>query len=319
MKPGPYPFTLRQLQYVVAVADLLSFRKAAEHCHVSQPSLSTQVAQLEDALGVVVFERDQRRVLVTAAGAELIDAARLVLRESEDLLERAVRAADPLAGVLNLGVIPTISPYVLPNVAPKLAAAFPRMTVTWTEARTMELVEALGSGAIDAALLALEAELGDVDHAVVANDPFVLALPPGHPLAKEKGPVSRQALRNVDVLLLDDGHCFRDQALAFCERARAHELAYRATSLTTLAAMVASGAGVTLLPELAVETEAGRAGLVTRSFESPVPARTLALVWRKRSPLAPTLRLVAEAIREAVPGRGAQPRGKAKARPRRSR
>lgn len=301
MRSGPYPFTLRQLQYVVAVAELLSFRRAAERCHVSQPSLSTQVAQLEDALGVVLFERDQRRVMVTSAGAPLIERAKVILRESEDLLERATRAMDPLSGKLDLGVIPTISPYLLPAAAPALREALPRMTLTWTEARTDELLAALEDGRLDAALVALEAELGDVEHAIVASDPFVLALPQAHPLAKGRGPVERRELRDVDVLLLDDGHCFREQALSFCSRARAKELAFRATSLSTLVQMVASGAGATLLPALSLSTEAARADLVLRPLADPVPTRTLGLVWRKRSPLVTSLEAVARAILEAYP------------------
>ncbi len=318
MMTGPYPFTLRQLQYVVAVAELLSFRRAAERCHVSQPSLSMQVAQLEEALGVVLFERDQRRVLITPAGKALLDGARRILREAEDLVVRAEQASDPLAGTLRLGVIPTISPYLLPAISTSLREAFPRLTIMWTEERTGALMEALDRGELDGALVALEAELGEVDRAVVAQDPFVLALPPGHPLAQESGPVSRGALRDVDVLLLDDGHCFREQALSFCSRARTRELAFRATSLTTLAAMVAAGAGATLLPQLSVPTESERAGLVIRPLEAPVPSRTLALTWRKRAPQAPVLEQVAQVIRETYPGVDrARPKAGARPRPRR--
>ncbi|HYG68621.1 MAG TPA: LysR substrate-binding domain-containing protein, partial [Anaeromyxobacteraceae bacterium] len=297
---APHPFTLRQLQYAVAVADTLSFRRAAERCHVSQPSLSTQIAELEGALGVRLFERDRRRVLVTSAGAALLDAARRVLVAADDLVGAARRAGDPLAGTLRVGVIPTVSPYLLPVATPALRAAHGRLNVRWLEDKTEVLVGRLHAGALDAALLALEAELGDVEHAVVANDPFLLAAPKDHPLAKRPGPASPGELREAEVLLLDDGHCLREQALAVCARAKASELEFRATSLPTLVSMVAGGAGVTLLPALAAPTEARRGELVLRPFAEPAPHRTIALVWRARSPLGSALRQVAATIRDAL-------------------
>jgi LysR family transcriptional regulator, hydrogen peroxide-inducible genes activator len=178
MKLSLWPFTLRQLQYVVAVAETLSFRAAAERCHVAQPSLSAQLAQLEKALGVRLFERDRRRVLLTAAGRVLVERARAVLRETGDLVEAAIRAGDPLNGRLQIGVIPTISPYLLPTAAPALRRAHPRLTVVWREEKTADLLRDLQAGALDAALLALEADIGDVERAVIARDPFVLATPP---------------------------------------------------------------------------------------------------------------------------------------------
>ena len=301
---GPHPFSLRQLQYAVAVGESLSFRKAAAACHVSQPSLSAQLAQLEDALGACLFERDRRRVLVTAAGKELLARARRVLLDADDLVAEARRAGDPLAGALRIGVIPTISPYLLPSVTPALRDAYPRLTTVWVEDKTETLVRSLDAGLLDAALLALEAEIGDVEHEVVADDPFVLATRPDDPLGTKATPAKAAELRDASVLLLDDGHCFRDQALAFCSSAKAHELEFRATSLPTLAHMVAAGAGVTILPQLAVPTEAQRAGLRVRAFATPVPHRTLALVWRRRSPLAPALRKLASTIRGAYPRPG---------------
>jgi len=296
---APLPFTLRQLQYVVAVAEDLSFRRAAERCHVSQPSLSAQVAGLEDALGVRLFERDRRRVLVTPAGAALVERARRVLREAGDLVDLARRTGDPLTGNLRLGVIPTISPYLLPELTAALRRAFPELTVMWAEDKTGVLVDDLADGALDGALVALEAELGEVESAVVGTDPFVLAAPPDHPLVRRKRPARLSELEGKSVLLLDDGHCFRDQALGLCTRAGAEELAFRATSLSTLAQMAAGGAGVTLLPALAVPTEASRAGLKVRRFVRPAPGRTLALVWRPRSPVGPALKRLAEVAGEA--------------------
>jgi LysR family hydrogen peroxide-inducible transcriptional activator len=299
MSHGPHPFTLRQLQYVVAVADSLSFRKAAERCHVSQPSLSAQLAQMEDALGVRLFERNRRRVLVTEAGREIVERGRLILRETDDLVALARGSSDPLSRTLRIGVIPTVSPYLLPRLTAALRAAYPALIVLWVEDRTEALVRSLEAGTIDAALLALESRIGDVESEVVGRDPFVLATPVGHPLGKKASPARPRELADADVLLLDDGHCFRDQALEVCSSAKAHELEFRATSLSTLAQMVAGGAGVTLLPELAVATEAKRAELAIRPFARPAPHRTIALVWRRRSPLDPALRRVAATARAA--------------------
>jgi LysR family transcriptional regulator, hydrogen peroxide-inducible genes activator len=310
MNLAPHPFTLRQLQYAVAVADTLSFHRAADRCHVSQPSLSAQLAQLEDALKVKLFERDRRRVLPTAAGAQLVERARRLLVETDDLVEEARRVGDPLAGTLRIGVIPTISPYLLPHLTPVLRKRYPKLTTRWIEDKTDVLVARLGAGELDAALLALEADIGPLDHEVIASDPFVLATPPGHPLGARSAPAAAAELGGASVLLLDDGHCFREQALSFCEKSDARELEFRATSLPTLAQMVAAGAGVTLLPELSLDAEARPAGLRVRRFADPAPHRTIALVWRPRSPLAAALRQIAIAMRGGYP-RAARARSRA--------
>ena len=303
MSLEPHAFSLRQLQYAVAVAEVLSFRKAAELCHVSQPALSAQIAHLEEVLGAALFERDRRRVLVTGAGLDLIERARTILRESNDLVESARRAGNPLMGSLRVGIIPTISPYLLPRVAPALRRAFPQLTLLWVEDKTEVLSRRLNEGSLDAAIVALESQLGDVDQAVIAADPFVIAAPLGSPIGSKTTPAKASELRDVGVLLLDDGHCFRDQALAICADAKASELEFRATSLTTLTQMVAAGAGVTLLPSLAVPTETQRAKLEVRPFAEPAPQRTVALVWRKRSPLSTALGQLARAIQKAYPSR----------------
>lgn len=299
MRSAPYPLTLRQLQYVLAVAEARSFRRAAEACRVSQPSLSQQIADAERALGVRLFERDRRRVLVTRAGEALLERARRVLVEADDLVEAAARLSDPLSGTLRIGVIPTVGPYVLPRAAPAIRKALPKLAVVWEEDRTAPLVRRVSAGELDAALLAREADLGDLVQTEIAQDPFVLAAPPGHRLARGGGPLRAAELRGERVLLLDDGHCLRDQALEVCARARAEELGFRATSLPTLVQMVASGAGVTLLPRVAVETEARRAGLRIRPFASPAPGRTLVLAWRRGSAVEHALRAVADAMRGA--------------------
>lgn len=299
MTATPHPFTLRQLQYALAVGETLSFRRAAERCRVAQPSLSAQVAALEEALGVRLFERNRRRVLITAAGAAVLERAREVAAAADALVEGARGAGDPLAGRLRVGVIPTISPYLLPTASPQIRAAFPRLRLEWLEEKTSVLVARLHAGALDGALLALEAELGEVDHALVAEDPFVLAAPRGHAALARPGPARAAELRGAEVLLLDEGHCLRAQALEVCSRARAREHEFRATSLPTLVQMVASGAGVTLLPRLSVPTEARTGQLALRDFASPAPRRTLALVWRRGAPVGDALRELARTLGEA--------------------
>jgi LysR family hydrogen peroxide-inducible transcriptional activator len=295
---APHPFTLRQLQYVVAVADRRSFRQAAQDCRVAQPSLSAQIAQVEDILGVRLFERDRRRVLPTPSGQALVERARALLRDADGMLDAARSLSDPLAGPLRVGVIPTIGPYLLPEVAPALHARFPRLLFLWTEDRTAALMALLASGAIDAALVALEAEVGDLPRVVLGKDPFVLAAPPGHALSSSRKGLDPSDLDGERVLFLDDGHCFRDQALAFCSRAGAEEAGFRATSLSTLVQMAAGGAGITLLPSLALAVENRRHALRTRHFATRAPSRTLALVWRRAAALEPALRAVGDALRE---------------------
>jgi LysR family hydrogen peroxide-inducible transcriptional activator len=303
----PPPFTLRQLQYAVALADTLSFRRAAEACGVSQPSLSAQLGELEAALGARLFERDRRRVLLTTAGEALVARARRVLTDAEDLADASRRLGDPLAGTLRIGVIPTISSYLLPDLVRALRHDHARLTVRWTEDKTETLVAALQDGALDAAVVALEADLGDLAREPIGRDPFLLAAPRGHALTRGAAPVPSAALAGERVLLLDDGHCLRDQALAVCGSARAEELGFRATSLSTLAQMVAAGAGVTLLPALAVPTESRRAALVVRPLADRAAFRTIGLVWRPSSPLALALRAIAATMREAYPGEVAAP------------
>jgi LysR family hydrogen peroxide-inducible transcriptional activator len=298
---GPHPFTLRQLQYVVAVAEELSFHRAAARCHVSQPSLSTQLADVEEALGLRLFERSRKRVLVTPKGRALVDRARRLLLEADELVHAAARTRDPFSGTLRLGVIPTISPYLLPAVTPHLRKKFPRLRIAWREDKTQALVEGLTSGDVEGAVVALEADIGDAPHAVIAVDPFVLVTRPDHALARRRSPVSEAELRGEELLLLDDGHCFRDQALEACATAAATEGEFRATSLSTLVQMVAGGGGITLIPALAVGTEARRARLSVRSVASPLARRTIALIWRQGSALESPLRAVAGALSDAYP------------------
>lgn len=294
------PYSLRQLQYLVAVADLSGFGRAAERCHVSQPALSAQIAQAERGLGVRVFERDRRTVRLTAAGAVIVERARQVLIAARDLVDTARDEADPLRGALRIGVIPTVCPYLLPEIAPALASVYPHLSVTWTEEKTAALIGQLREGTLDAAILASDAPPPGCELAALAVDTFVLAAAPGHPLVTRSTPLDPARLEGEDVLLLADGHCFRNQALALCSRAGASTSGYGATSLSTLVQMVANGASVTLLPSLAVPVENRRGQLAVRPFTKPAPGRTLALVWRRGAATKTTLESVARTIRGQI-------------------
>jgi LysR family hydrogen peroxide-inducible transcriptional activator len=303
--------SLRQLEYIVAVADLKGFRRAAAVCDVAQPSLSMQVALAERQLGVQIFERDSRSVRLSAAGASIVEQARRVLVAARELRELARQSADPFRGTLRLGVIPTIGPYLLPEITPALARSYPQLQLLWTEARTGDLVHELKSGGLDGVLLALEADVGDLEYEVIGRDTFVLAAAPKHSLVKSSKPTPPDVLSGQVVLLLDDGHCFREQALSFCTQASAGEHSFRATSLATLVQMVSAGTAVTLLPTLALPVENRRGQLRVRRFTAPEPGRTIALAWRRGSAMRQPLVTLAATIRAAMPaGSTVQGRGR---------
>ena len=295
------PYTLRQLQYLVAIADLGGFRRAADACGVAQPSMSAQVAQVEQALGVQVFERGVRGARVTAAGAFVIDRARAVLLASRDLGDTARQQGDPMHGTLRVGVIPTVCPYLLPEVAPAVSRALPRLQIIWSEDKTQALLEHVDQARLDGAILALDGRVDHLEHDPIGDDPFVLAAAPGHPLMKRTGAASPEVLRGATVFLLEDGHCFRDQALALCGASGATEADLRATGLSTLVQMVGAGAGVTLLPRLAVGVENRRGQLAVRPFKRPAPVRRLVLAWRKGAAMKRPLGAVADVIRKSWP------------------
>ncbi len=295
------PYSLRQLQYLVAVAELGGFRKAAEACGVSQPSLSAQVAQLEGAIGVQAFERGPRGVRVTAAGAPIVDRARQIFLAVRDLDDTARQQGDPFTGTLRLGVIPTVCPYLLPEVAAPLKARLPNMRLIWSEERTAPLVDQIDEARLDGAIVALDDRMAHLEHAPLGDDPFVLAAAPGHALMKHRGPASPALLDGATVFLLDDGHCFRDQALALCGARGARAADLNATGLSTLVQMVGGGNGVTLLPRLALAVENRRGQLAVRRFKSPAPMRRIVMVWRKGSAMKRPLDAIAGAIRKAWP------------------
>jgi LysR family hydrogen peroxide-inducible transcriptional activator len=280
--------------------------------------LSTQLTQVEEAFGVRLFERGRKRVIVTATGRDFVERAKRLVRDADQLVQAAHSSADPLSGSVRLGVIPTISPYLIPNLTSHLRRAFPRLKIQWVEEKTDTLIEKLVDGRIEAAVVALEADVGDVEREIIATDPFVLVTRPEHPLATKSSPASTAELRDEEVLLLTEGHCFREQALDLCDSARAKEGEFRATSLCTLVQMVSSGGGITLIPTLAVELEAKRAGLHVRPLAGSSARRTIALVWRKETPMDGLLRAIAKVMKEAYPRSESGDRGTRGARSRRT-
>ena len=289
--------SVRQLECVVAVADHGSFRKAAAALGISQPALSAQVQAAEDMLAVQVFERDRRAVLVTPAGEEVIARARLALEAIDGVADAARRRAEPLVGPLRLGVIPTIAPYWLPALLPAVRKRFPRLELILREEQTVRLLAQLATGQIDAALLALPVP-GDVTCAAIAREDFVVAAPRGAAILKKRGRLGERDLEDETVLLLEDGHCLRDQALAVCERGGGHEsMEVRATSLPTLVQMVAGGMGITLLPEAAADALVQPRGPVeVAPLGKPPPGRTIGLAWRTSSARLREFRLLAEVM-----------------------
>ena len=300
--------TLQDLRYVVTLAETRNFARAAKACYVSQPTLSTQIKKLEGELGLALFERTNKRVMPTPAGFELIAQARVVLEEAEKLQQMAQQALDPMAGPLRLGVIPTLGPYLLPHIVPRLRAAYPRLSLYLREDLTGNLIEQLRSGSLDAILLALPIHPDGLEIIALFQEPFVMALPKDSPLAG-KAEVMETDLMGVPLLLLEDGHCLRDQALAVCglPQPRGSE-DFRASSLETLRQMVAAGVGCTLLPALAADTvgaggeKLASEGLIElRSFSAPVPCRTIGMAARRGFPRMEMVRAFAELIKRHAP------------------
>lgn len=300
MKPLP---TLRQLRYLSALAEHRHFGRAAEACLVTQSTLSAGLQELEQILGTTLVERTKRWVMLTPLGVEVERRGARLLREAEDLTAIAAAASEPLSGTLRLGVIPTIAPYLLPRLFPRLRQGFPRLRLYLREDLSARLLESLGSGQIDAALLALPYDADGVDLAEICDDPFLLACPPGHPLCNKKN-LCPDDLGSAELLLLEEGHCLRDHALAACHlpSSRSGETV-RGTSLHTVVQMAASGLGVTLLPQLAVDAGAVEGtGLVVRPLGDDAPARRLALMWRKSSPRGAEFRQLAAFIHDLLAG-----------------
>lgn len=276
---------LRDLAYLVAVADHRHFGRAADACFVSQPTLSVQIKKLEQELGVPLVERGAQ-ILLTAAGEEVVDRARSVLREVDGIRDAARQATDPASGSLRVGLFPTLGPYLLPHVVPGVRARYPELELLLVEEKTERLLQLLRDGKLDAAVLALPVPDDRLHVEPLFEEAFVLAAPAGHPLADVPGPAPLSVLDGESVLLLEDGHCLRDQALSVCRLASAHERSgFRATSLETLRQMVAAGVGVTLLPELAVRPPVAPSDAIALvRFAAPEPTRQIAMLWRENDP-----------------------------------
>lgn len=294
--------TFRQLEYVVSIAEHGSFGKAAEHCFVTQPALSAQIAQLEKVLGVQLFERG-RRIRPTPAGEMVISQARKILTEVRELRDSARGLGEPLVGRIRLGVIPTVSPYLLPLILPELRTRFPRLRLSLKEALTRDLVAALHAGELDLLLLALDVEMGPVEEFVVMDDHFLLVVPPGHPLAS-KPELRQKDLESSKVLLLADGHCLRSHAIEACHLRPSKESDdFSASSLGTLVRLVEGGMGVTLLPEISVDAEAHKElGMKVLRFASPEPKRRIGMVWRRNCARKREYKLLASTIRKLLQG-----------------
>jgi LysR family hydrogen peroxide-inducible transcriptional activator len=275
---------LKDLRYLVAVADTRHFGRAAERSFVSQPTLSAQLKKMEHYLGVQLIERAPKRVSLTAAGEEIVARARRILESSDEIIELAKGHRDPLAGRLKVAFLPTIGPYLLPNVAARLRKHLPRLELMLYEYQTDPMLEKLHSGEIDVGILALPVVLDGFDSYELYKEPFTVAMPANHKLASRTS-IRIEDLSHETLLLLEDGHCLRDQALDICASGDVHEKQdFRATSIETLRQMVAAGVGITLLPELAGRGAYGNArGVIIKPFNRPVPTRTIGAIWRKSS------------------------------------
>ena len=288
---------LRDLAYLLAVADHRHFGKAAEACFVSQPTLSTQIRKLEEELGVVLIERAPRRIMLTAIGRDVVERARRILADVEQLKDAARRETDPEAGTLRLGVFPTLGPYLLPHLVPHLRERFSRLQLLLVEEKSDEIIARLRDGRLDAGLLALPLHDDRLQWQELFTEPFVLAVPEQHALAARDA-LSLHDLADERLLLLQEGHCLRDQALDVCRLAGAGETTgFQATSLETLRQMVAAGVGVTLLPQLAVTPPVPASdNMRLIPFATEPPSRRIALVWRRSSPQEAFMRTLAERI-----------------------
>src|ERR1700761_1316146 len=294
--------TLRQLQYLRLLAQHGSFSRAAEAAHVTQPTLSAGIQELERALGAPVVDRGRSGVFLTAVGEETNRRAGDILARSEDLVQAARSAGQPLTGRFRLGVIPTIAPFLLPKALPLLRTRFPALKLFLREDLTQRLIASLKAGQLDAALIALPFDMHGLNWAHVADDELLAAMPADHPLAKLKS-TDPAALEDEDLILLEDGHCLRDHALAACglkpPKIAAGEEGFAATSLPTLVQMVSSGLGVTFLPAMAVNgglTDA--AAVATRPIAPAHASREIVVAWRAGSNRAAEGRLLAEVLRE---------------------
>jgi LysR family transcriptional regulator, hydrogen peroxide-inducible genes activator len=295
---------LKDLKYLVALADTGHFGRAAARTFVSQPTLSAQLKKLEEFLGVKLIERQPKNVQLTEVGKQVVARARRMVTEGEEIIALARNNTDPLAGKLKIALIPTIGPYLLPRVMQKIRKALPKLGLMLYEHQTEALLNRLRDGEIDMGIIALPAPQDGLESRELYREAFTVALPQSHPLSM-KETIKIQDLKGQTLLLLEDGHCLRDQALEVCSRVDVREAEdFRATSLETLRQMVVAGLGITLLPELAVEPPFGsQRGLTVRQFAKPAPTRTVGAVWRKSSTRAQAIGAVCDVVGNVMSGR----------------
>ena len=275
---------LRDLKYLIALADHRHFGRAAAACFVSQPTLSTQIRKLEEELGVALVERAPRKVMMTPSGRDAAERARRIVAEVEQMKESARRSQDPEAGAVRLGIFPTLGPYLLPHVIPRIRERFPNLELLLVEEKSDVLLARLREGRLDAGLLALPVQDDQLHSQFLFEEPFLLAVPESHPLARRDS-LSLSELSEQKLLLLEDGHCLREQALEVCRLSGANEKSeFRATSLETLRQMVAANVGMTLLPALATKPPvAASQNIHLLGFSDSHPSRQIAMLWRKSS------------------------------------
>ncbi len=293
--------TLKQLRYFEALALHGHFGRAAQACAISQPALSVQIRELEESLGTELFERGARQVRLTNFGEEFADRVRGILRSVDELGELARASRDHLVGRLRIGVIPTIAPYLLPEIITDLTASNSSIDIQIRESLTPILVRELADGRLDAAIVALPVSEPSLTEVALFEENFVLV----RPVADQDKPVpGHEDMREMKLLLLEEGHCFRDQALSFCniQSSRPREM-LDASSLATLVQMVGAGLGVTLIPEMAIAVETRSAPVSIAHFRNPQPSRTIGMIWRKTSPLAKQLRQISEVVRKTTSAR----------------
>jgi LysR family hydrogen peroxide-inducible transcriptional activator len=294
--------TLRQLQYLKLLADHGSFSRAAEAAHVTQPTLSAGIAELERIIGAPVVDRARSGAILTAAGEEATRRARDLLAAAEDLVQASQSAGQPLSGRFRLGVIPTIAPFLLPKALPVMRARFPKLRLFLREDLTSRLITALRAGALDAALIALPYDMTGLEWAHVVDDELLAAVPTGHAMASQVN-IRPESLDSAELILLEDGHCLRDHVLAACgltPRRNGEEEAFAATSLPTLVQMVGSGLGVSFVPAMAVEAGlTGQAPVTVRPLDADHPSREVVVAWRAGSSRARDGRLLAETLQAA--------------------
>ncbi len=290
--------TLKQLRYFEALARDGRFRRAADACAISQPALSMQIKELEEQLGGNLFERSAREVKLTAFGQLFASRVRDILRAVDELGDLARAAQDTFLTPLRIGIIPTIAPYLLPAIIRDLTKTFEGIDIQVRETLTAKLVYDIAQGGLDMAIVALPVSEPSLTELKLFDEEFVLVR---HPDDEGKPVPEREALREMRLLLLEEGHCFRDQALSFCNigSARPREV-MEGSSLSTLVQMVSAGIGVTLIPEMAVSVETRSAPVSITRFQTPQPSRTIGLVWRNSTPLAKQYLLVSEVIRQSV-------------------